>query len=543
MNHGRKPAKGETETIAESLQYFFECLMNALLTLYMLLILAVLPFYFTNGYAQIGTDKSSFFTRVSTGLGKLLLPVLLCCLAARGAVYVQGRRKGASKKPLRREVLGIADLFAGLYGVSLLLSYFCSDYKAEAFWGAKGWYMGLFAQLTVLAVYFLISFFWNRKDFLLFLAVPVSGIVFLLGYLNRFGIFPIDMKVNNVQFISTIGNINWYCGYLVTVLFGGVFWLWQGKARKEGLWIIYIGIGFATLVTQGSSSGLVTLFVMLLVFFCLSAGEAERMRQFWKLMLLLSGACLGTMGIRLTFPERLTYGETSGDILTFSPLPIIMTILSVAMYLLVRHLIQRGRYPKRCFQALAALAAAGSACAVLAFVVCLAVNTRKPGALGALSDLGIFRFSPEWGSNRGATWQAGIMCFAQQNPLHKLFGVGPDCMSAFLYEKGSPELLSLVKERFGSAVLTNAHNEWLTILVNTGILGFVSYGGMMISGIVRYIRRRKASPIAGAAGFCLLAYTVNNMFSFQQAMSISTVFVIFGVGAACDRALSRKNRE
>ena len=36
--------------------------------------------------------------------------------------------------------------------------------------------------------------------------------------------------------------------------------------------------------------------------------------------------------------------------------------------------------------------------------------------------------------------------------------------------------------------------------------------------------------LVGACGFCVLAYTVNNMFSFHQVMNISTVFVIMGIG-------------
>ena len=32
-----------------------------------------------------------------------------------------------------------------------------------------------------------------------------------------------------------------------------------------------------------------------------------------------------------------------------------------------------------------------------------------------------------------------------------------------------------------------------------------------------------------AAGFCMLAYTVNNMFSFQQTMNVTTMFMILGM--------------
>ena len=125
-----------------------------------------------------------------------------------------------------------------------------------------------------------------------------------------------------------------------------------------------------------------------------------------------------------------------------------------------------------------------------------------------------------------------MMCFAEQDFLHKLVGIGPDGMSAFLYQNGSEELIALVKEAFGNATLTNAHNEWLTVLVNTGLFGLVCYVGMIVSAVIRYVKNRNASAIAGAAGFCMLAYTVNNMFSFQQAMNVSVLFLIFGMGEA-----------
>ena len=111
-----------------------------------------------------------------------------------------------------------------------------------------------------------------------------------------------------------------------------------------------------------------------------------------------------------------------------------------------------------------------------------------------------------------------------------MFGVGPDCMYAFLSNEASPELQNMVYDFFYGNRLTNAHNEWLTILVDIGVLGLVSYAGMMISVIRNFLHAGKKSMLVGACGFCVLAYTVNNMFSFQQVMNISTVFVIMGIG-------------
>lgn len=539
-----KQKKQEAKSAVEGLQNFLRYLLNAVVVLYMVLLIAVMPFYSTEGFARIGTDKAVFFTKTAVYLGGIAAFAAACY----GIVWVVRCFQG---KAAQRLLLSVTDVFAGLYGICLVISYACSDYKESVLWGASGWYMGLWTQLLLIGSYFLISRFGRLHKWLFYLMLPVSGIVFALGILNRFGIFPIDMQLEHVQFISTVGNINWYCGYLVTVFFGGVFlwWLEGGrsvkdriskkrdggteKSRSRYLFLtLYVAVGFGTLVTQGSSSGLFTLTVMSLVFFFLSAKKEELMLQFWRLMILLWCVCLVVFGIRLLFPESLTYRDTVGDIFTYSVFPMIMITMSVGTYFLLKRIIAKKGYPEKGFRILAWIGIGGALGAGILLVALITINTLHPGSLGKLSEIPFLTFSPLWGSRRGSTWRAGVMCFLEQDFLHKLVGVGPDGMSAFLYQNGSEELLSLVREAFGNATLTNAHNEWLTVLVNTGLLGLICYVGMIVSAVVRYMKSRNGNAIAGAAGFCLLAYTVNNMFSFQQAMNVSAMFFILGIGEA-----------
>ena len=537
---------GETGSAAVSVKNFFHLVIHYILCLYILLILGVLPFYQQEGYSHIGTDKSTFFNQVSVVAGRLLFPLLLCYLAASLIEYLQRGR--AKKKETEQEgeslweglkkSLSLTDAFALLYGIVLLVSYACSRYQDTALWGEDWWLMGLYPQLMLLCIYFFLSRLWNPRKELFFLAFPVSGAVFLLGFLNRFGIYPLDMQVKNVQFISTIGNINWYCGYLVSVFFGGVFLLWQQAASKpwqRALFGAYVVAGFATLATQGSSSGMVSLAAVALVLLWLSASKGERMQQLWLIMLLFSSVCLIIFCIRRVFPDSMTYSDTVSELLTGSPLPIAMTAVSALACLGTVWIRKKKDYPERLAMGLARGTCIGILFLAAVIGVLICVNTLYPGSIGPLSKISAFTFSPAWGSNRGATWKAGLMCFLEQDFLHRLIGVGPDCMAAYLYGNGSEELLSLVRERFGEARLTNAHNEWLTVLVNTGVAGTAAYVGMIVSAIVRYIRQRDRNYITAAAGFCLLAYTANNMFSFQQVMNVSTMFVIFGIGEAYQR--------
>ncbi len=543
MGKYTKKKNGKKESVTESLYILSKYLLNLIICVYMLLILVGLPFYNEEGFVHIGTDKATFFKQSGLKTGMFLVPVFMVCVVLKVILYWKEQNKGRRKAlnlsrmwEYCREKLSVTDWCVLTYGVSVILSYLFSDFKEAALWGADGWFMGMIPQLMLVAVYFLVSRAWIKRRWMVLLIFPVSAVVFALGFLNRFGIYPFDMQIENPQFISTIGNINWYCGYMVLVFFAGFFLLWQ--VEWESWWqklliMAYVGIGFATLVTHGSSSGVLTMGVMFLVFFRLSASDGRRMELFWLEMVIFSLVCLGIFLLRTAEVLEITYVETTTELLTNTMLPVIMTIVSVMIYVWVKISNQKQCYPQKLFRWVTTFICGGVLILLGGFVVLMVVNTLGGGMITkmiGMSQPNFLTFSPTWGSNRGATWMAGVLCFVEQDWLHKLFGSGPDCMVEFLYRQGSAELLSMVRECFGNLRLTNAHNEWLTTLVNMGLMGFVSYVGMMVTAIRRMIGSSNHNMIAGAMGFCLLAYTINNMFSFQQSIGLSTMFILLAVG-------------
>lgn len=547
-----KRKENNTLEIISQLRQLFLSLLDWCVCIYMLLILMIMPFYNEEGFQHIGTDKSSFFRQCTIHGSKIILPVVL--VIAVLSLIIQRQKSGlwagkdfSFKKGVEmcKRQFSVTDAFALAYGICAIASYLGSHYKEEALWGTKGWYMGLIPQLTFVSVYFLVSRAWVRRKWIAASVFPVSAVVFVLGYFNRFGIYPIDMQLKLPDFISTIGNINWYCGYFVSVFFAGMFLLWSAEQNAKGqkvLLTVYVMIGFATLVTQGSNSGIFAAAVIFLMFFCLSSEDGGRMEMFWLEMVLFSLACLVTYLLRVVNVLESTMIDTVSDILTYSIIPIFATGVSLMVWMGVRWSSRKHRYPQQFFVRLARFIYVGVPVLLGLYIIVLVINTAHGGAitrsLGMPED-NFLRFSTKWGSNRGATWTCAWLCFAEQDLLHKLIGVGPDCMAAFLYGGGSDELVSMVKECFGEVRLTNAHNEWLTILVNMGVLGFVSFVGMITSAIRRYLKARNRCVIAAACGVCLLAYTVNNMFSFQQSMSVATIFVIFGIGENYIRAIKK----
>lgn len=533
MAAGKKVNKKQvkTETIQESFEYLLRWCVGLLATVYGVLILGVLPFYNEEGFTHIGTDKSTFFRSCTVFFSKILIPAFVLWVTAVIVVMYGKKRAGENWKPKLK--LSLADGFAVAYGFSVCVSYLCTDYRATALWGTTGWFMGLLPHLTLVSIYFLVSRMAVFSQYLIYLCIPVSAVTFILGYLNRFDVWPLSMENSGLPlYISTVGNINWFCGYIVSTIFVGVGLLWLDNGWRKWYTIllsVYTCLGFGMLVVQGSDSGLFALAAVMLAMFVLSAKSKEmaRMKRFWLLVGLFALACLITMCVRLLFPEQMNYTSGTINLLTKSVVPLFIAVLAVTGRWYAGH-----KTAPKVWPVLARVACVGVAVVIASLVVMIGANTAKPGSLGALSDKAIFTFNDTWGSNRGATWRIGLKCFAEQDGLHKLVGVGPDCMADYLYKGSSEELLTDVKTAFENKRLTNAHNEILTLLVNTGLCGALSFAGFFIVLLKMLLQAFEKKTYAAACGLCLLGYMANNIWSFQQSLSISTIFVIMGLGAS-----------
>ena len=542
MSHSKilqkKDAKKKPD-LWRDIKEVLESVLNVLVSIYMLLIMVVMPFYFTNGYSRIGTNKYEFFHGVSTGMGSIILPVMGVYLVVELVIYFRGKKDEGAKRSLLQR-LSVTDWFALGYALVVTLSYFCSDYRkttayGNAWKGANGWYMGLVSQLTFVAIYFMISRFWKRHKWMLALWLPVTFVVFGLGYLNRFGIRPIEMANASPSFISTIGNINWYCGYIVTLFFGILYYFWWKTGRKG--WsrlgrMLWISLGFATLLTQGSQSGILVLFVALGVLYLLSMRDAEKLQSFFACLLCMGLACTGTYLARKILEGQFNYPDAFTNLFTYSPIAVVILVAAAVLYMGIFYLRKKEKVPIRAFQVVGCVGGILIVVAVLAFLGLGIANTISPGSIVSLSENSLFTFDLKWGSSRGATWAAAVMCFQDQSLKGKLLGVGPDCMAMYIHSGVNEKLLAMVQEYFGNLALTNAHCEWLTVLVNTGLLGMICFAGMMVSAIVRFLKAGEKSAIIGACGFGVLAYTINSMLSFQQAMGAVTVFLVLGMGEA-----------
>ncbi|MDO4285126.1 MAG: hypothetical protein Q4C60_07290 [Eubacteriales bacterium] len=566
--------------------------MKYLLYIYLLLMTIVYPLYMRDGYQQLGEAKALLYRNLS-----LLVLALLAGAAFFAAGQEKTRRirenpdKKAADSPdrvraaLRR--LSWTDRWVIVYGLGCAASLLFSMEKETAFWGLTGWRTGFLTQMFFLVFYFLFSripvygeggYVRGREGaFSLFTAGTL--LVCSIAVLNRFSILSFAGEYEN-SFISTIGNINWYCGFLSVFL--PVAALQSMVEKRPGIRALALAasfIAFASAATQGGASAFIAVGATFLFGFALGTASVERLRRFVLLPALFGAACQCVRVLRVLgggsgyFNDYYYYNETAtGDFLTTGNETLWLCLVFVTLYILLFWVEKRGQgqggaaaetaggqRQSGAKEAVggriqggseeAALRAArllwrivlGAALAAAAiYLLLLAVNTAYPGRIAALSGSGLFTFDESWGSARGAAWMVAVRTFADFTPLRMVIGAGEDCFSAACYAVSAA--VEILTRAFGGATLRNAHNEWLTMLVNNGVLGAVAYAGIFISAFWRFVRQGTREPYLYVAAGAILSYTLHNMVSFQQVTSTPFIFLLLGMGEELWRRTRQTHR-
>lgn len=502
--------------------------------LYVLLMAVFFPFFLTRGYMNAGTDKAMLYRYIGEGL---LISVLPCAV-----IYWLIRiGKEGWQKCLRS--VSSSDWLVLAFLLVNVVSYFCSENRAEAFWGTRGWYIGLMTQIFYLCSYIFISRFFKGEKVLVPLFALSTAIIYILGILNRFSVYPIKMEGAATNFISTLGNINWFCGFW-SVFFPiavGLFYKSKGKKASYRIAVgVYLALATAAGAIQGSDSALLVFGSVVLVLFFLSADLVKR-QSFYETVMVLCATCQIIRFVRKIKGDAFNYDSGAAELLTNNSALLIIGLIALAIWVLLKILEKKQVFLARFFLfekwvvfALVVL----FLCVFVALIVC---NTKNPGSIGALSENKAFTFNAYWGSSRGITWTAGLTVFGDQSFLHRLIGIGPDSFVYGVYKEGS-SATQMVRDVFGNSRLTNAHNEWITVLVNNGILGLLSFAGFFVLKIRSFLKAKVVSPLVFACGLALVGYTFHNIFSFQQTLNGPFIYIAMGVGEAMLRREEVENK-
>ena len=227
----KKQVKKKQRSLAADIQTVLLWVLRGISFFYLIMMGVVLPFYYhpETSYMTIGSGKAEFYNKWAFGMAKAAGVFLLLYLLTASVRQFLLWKKDSSRKTGGASLwmamktgcqnfwqsLTGTELFAICYIAALCISYLLTDYPEFAKMGADGWNMGFWPQILFLFFFLLLkrTLTTGMAKAGIGMMLSASTVVFLLGLLNRYGVNPLHMESSGPGFISTIGNINWYCGY------------------------------------------------------------------------------------------------------------------------------------------------------------------------------------------------------------------------------------------------------------------------------------------------------------------------------------------
>ncbi|MFI3200661.1 MAG: O-antigen ligase family protein [Eubacteriales bacterium] len=519
--------------------------LQVIVSIYVLALFVVYPLYYENGYYNMGEAKYTFVRSSSLVClaicGILLLLIYFCKETGNGNLWNDFIRQ-----------MSVTDYFALSYGVVVTISYIHSPYKEVALWGYEGWYMGLMSQYLFVLIYFLVSRNMVFYKGLPYLILGTASITHYLAILHRFRIDPLGMyqgikESYFILFLSTIGQATWYSSYLCVVFPIGVVLYWTSThILKRILLGMYVVIGAGSLVTQNSDSAFFALFFIIITLLLNSLHKKERFLRLLEIIILMAISFISIGGLQIRYHQYTVLLEPLSIFCSQSIYTKYVLFIALCIYGSIQYeVIQSYDRKKKVWQKEVLQVEIESAwienvsilqrviwgscvggIAVIFFLIIIVSNDWVPEWLSVLKEISYLNFNDEWGSTRGFTWKVSANVWKGYSPLYQLFGCGPDAFVSYVYEHHYDEVTKV----WNKVILTNAHNEWFSVLLYTGVTGLITYTGIFLSQLMRGFHVLQEDIISLCVGLSIISYMAHNFFCYQQIVCTPLIFIMIGVG-------------
>ncbi len=471
----------------------------AAIYMYLLFIVCPLAISPSGGYFNIDLFKLGFFRTFSAGC---FFSALIWGIYARFWRY-------------DKVTISPVNTVALVYLCFSFVAFILSGNPIRSLAGADEWWTGLLFQAFLVFLLFAISRFGKYADSWLRAVLVAGCVVFLLGILNRFSVDPfgfyhgVDL-LGQIRFLSTIGQATWYSSYLCLLYPLGIF-LFTAKEKSidRVLAIIFMVLSSASLVTQNSDSAYVAVFIEFIIITVMYIAQGDKVKSLGLSYMIIAISVICTGFLEKIFSHRFHQIDPLSIWVAQGPLPFALLIFGALLYFAGEGILKK-ESPK--------VIALFTLCIILVAGVLAGTFVLIKGNI--LS--GYKNFDSNWGNGRGLIWTRVMEMYRDLPLWRKVLGIGPGMMSAYM-------------EKYTELVLDNAHNEWLTVFIEGGVFGGLSYFLIFILSIARSIRSSflqkddsfRLLLIALAAS--VAGYVGHGMFCYQQFLSTPMVFVLMGL--------------
>ena len=448
-----------------------------------------LPLYMKNGYVGLIGGKFSLLL----GLGIVGIIGVVALLLLREPLQQRRFRESGAIW-----LLGLC----ACYGIATYMQ----ENKYTALWGLFGRNNGLLSLVACTVIFLVMRFCLDQKSaYFLQQSIVISAtLVAGLGWLNYWNIDPFNVYFSMPaedahMFLSTIGNINFFGGFLCLCIP-----ILVARAIKSGTRFHFVCavVAISALVPANSDGSWIAAGVCFLVFLCRQDTTYKECAALFRLM---AASCAvwvfnGVRGMLLPVHSPL---RTISAIMGFLPVCLLGAILCLG----IAFLLEKRQLPLRKIGIGLSIATM-----VLLLVGVVFFTVTKVSFLGLES---LLRLDQTWGSNRGYLWYILMLVYGRLSPLEKLFGAGGDSIYSLLNPHYTQYIIALNGSTFDSA-----HNEFLQHLVCGGLVGVGCWIAFLVGRIAKGWKHYPEVSLG------LLAYGVQSFFSISTPGVLPVVFLM-----------------
>lgn len=498
--------------------------------LFVISMFTIFPIYMTNKLFNVRSDRLHYFV-VTTF-------VLLFFIAA---TYICGIDKERWRKGLFK--MSVEDIAFISFTVVCLISAILSKYGEEAFTGSGGRDSGFYLMAMYLLSYMLISRFFKYREVVFTAFAVMSSVVCFIALLHEFWIDPfaiiVDIKEEQQKdFISTIGNINMFSCFVCVSLSVCMALAVSAKDKLSTIfYCVTTAFNFIGLLCANSLSGYFGLAAFTAILLIYSCGTAHR---FFKFCLLITTMLISTKITQLFSYLCKDNYKNLQDISYFliydrRVFIIIGISIMITVFAYIFYSKKGDEHLPKWIQIVVSAVVVIAALGVLGvFIYFSAID--KETDLGKFSK--ILRLNDKWGTHRGYAWIRGMELFRTNGIKNILVGSGPDTFGQLIKEVYREDMLN----RHGS-VFDTAHNEFLNYLVTTGVFGFISYVTVLISILIRSIKRCGKESNFIVVIIPIIAYCAQSIFNLATPIITPFLFVFLGIAEAMIRCYDEDSKE
>lgn len=529
-----KEQKTMTETLQEEVRSKWNRTSARLAAVLAILVMVGLPLVFQDFYFNILQVKYWYYC------GVVIAVAVIYVIAAftfwnrdrkwcGGALLKEWKQHFSLKSFTAAEWAMLAFLLASA------ISTLQSEYVYESFWGNEGRYVGLFMIVLYTVSFFIITKKLKFKKWYLDIFLATGMIVCLIGILHYFNIDPIGFKkdlnyLDYVDFTSTLGNVNTYTSYVaLEVGVSTVLFTIETEAKRKIWYTVCVAISLFALITGISDNAYLTLLALLglLPFVLFSSVKGVRNYVIILAIVCTEFVVIGTIVDKI--PDHvLAINGLFNVISDFKYLPTLtalLWILGIGLYVAERSVlknVKESNLGRWIWLAVVIVVLLGLG--KVLYDVNIAGNVEKYSSLRKY-----LLFNDDWGTHRGYIWHLAMRIYQKFPILHKLFGYGPDTFGIITVQGYFDEMVDRYHEKFDSV-----HNEYLQYLVTIGIVGMIAYISVIVTSVVRIVRKGKENPVILSIAMAVICYAAQAVVNISVPIVAPVMFVLMAMGlAAC----------